>query len=105
MALFSFSKQEEKAPTRSQRKLCWDARDEFFRCLDNIDVINSLDGRNKKTVTTECGTEEKFFEQNCAVSWVKYFKEKRVFDEKKAQLLKEAESQDATVIPLSGIRK
>lgn len=86
---------------RSSRKQCWDARDDFFECLNNIDVINALDPSQEKKVKSKCGTQEKKFNNSCAESWIKYFKEKRVVDYKKEKFLKEMEQQNATKIELT----
>lgn len=81
MGLFGFwSSPEEKrkeevrtgarAPDRTERKQCWDARDSFYRCLDKHDVIDSVNGDGKKIAEKQCAQENKAFEQNCASAWV-----------------------------------
>lgn len=76
---FSSNKQEFKN-TRESRKLCWESRDEYFDCLNKIDVISPLDPKNKSKIKKNCSIQEKKFEDDCANSWISYFKEKRVTD-------------------------
>ncbi|AQZ17837.1 YMR244C-A [Zygosaccharomyces parabailii] len=92
----------DKLPNnRSQRKQCWGSRDEFFSCLDSIGVVNSLDPTNAKRIASQCSQQENDFEKNCATSWVKYFKEKRLVDHRKEQFLKKAEDENAQMIDFS----
>ncbi|CCD27266.1 Coa6p NDAI_0K00750 [Naumovozyma dairenensis CBS 421] len=88
-------KKEKKEPpnTRNARRLCWDSRDEYFKCLDSINVINPLDPKNSKKIQTSCKEQSNQFDQNCATSWIKYFKEKRFVDYKRERMLKEVEEQ------------
>lgn len=76
---FSSGKQEFEN-TRENRKQCWESRDLYFQCLDGIDVISPLDPKNKDKIKRACQQQEKQFEQDCANSWIRYFKEKRVTD-------------------------
>ncbi|KAI0389943.1 oxidoreductase-like protein [Xylariaceae sp. FL0594] len=59
-----------RAPDRSERKVCWEARDNFYKCLDKHEVIDSLTGEGKKTADTHCAQEDKAFQENCASAWV-----------------------------------
>lgn len=81
MGIFGlFSSQEDKrkeevrtgarAPDRSERRQCWDARDSFYQCLDKHDVIDSLTGDGKKTADKHCAQEDVAFHDNCANAWV-----------------------------------
>lgn len=83
-----------KAPSRSSRKQCWESRDLFFGCLDSINVINPLDAKHQKSIKASCSSEEAKFEEDCATSWIKYFKEKRVVDFKRERFLKEMEEKE-----------
>ncbi|SCU98372.1 LAFA_0G17458g1_1 [Lachancea sp. 'fantastica'] len=94
---------QSKAPSRSSRKQCWEARDGYFRCLDNISVVNALDPKHHDDIKKSCHGEEDKFEQDCATSWIKYFKEKRVVDYKREKFMKEMESKNAQQIDLSGM--
>lgn len=59
-----------RAPDRTERKKCWDARDEFYKCLDKHDVIDSTKDEGKKIAEKQCAKENKNFEDNCAAAWV-----------------------------------
>jgi cytochrome c oxidase assembly factor 6 len=58
------------APNRSERSRCWEARDIYFKCLDNHDIIDSIKENDK--AAKECAVEGKGFEANCASSWVSF---------------------------------
>jgi Cytochrome oxidase c subunit VIb len=58
------------APGRSERSRCWEARDGYFRCLDRIEVLDSITDKDK--AEKGCGAEGKEFDANCASSWVSY---------------------------------
>lgn len=62
------------APDRTQRARCWEARDNYFKCLDKNNIIDSIkeEARAKKG----CSSEETGFEANCASSWVCEFNTK-----------------------------
>ncbi|KAH3903120.1 related to Cytochrome c oxidase assembly factor 6 [Saccharomycodes ludwigii] len=93
---------QTKAPSRSSRKQCWDSRDAYFNCLDKIDVIDSLDPRNKSKISSVCGKQEKKFEYDCATSWIKYFKEKRITDLKKEKIMREIAQNGGQIISMDG---
>ncbi|KAB2570385.1 Cytochrome c oxidase assembly factor 6 [Lasiodiplodia hormozganensis] len=86
-----------EAPDRSSRAQCWEARDAFFQCLDRHDIIDSV--TNKDEAAAHCGREDKAFAQNCASSWVQYFKKRRVVEYKKEATLKQLQAEGAR--PLS----
>ncbi|KAF2144693.1 uncharacterized protein K452DRAFT_223063 [Aplosporella prunicola CBS 121167] len=88
-----------EAPDRSRRAQCWEARDAYFRCLDQHNIIDSV--TNKDTAAAQCGKEGQVFEQNCASSWVQYFKKRRIVDYKKEQTLKQLEAEGAQPLPQS----
>ena len=50
---------EGKVVSREARKKCWDARDEYWKCLDK----NNDD-------YSKCENERKPFESNCTKTWV-----------------------------------
>lgn len=56
------------APDRSQRAKCWEARDAYFKCLDNNGIVDSISEKDK--AAKACAVEERGFEANCASSWV-----------------------------------
>ena len=88
-------------PLRSNRKLCWESRDNFNKCLDKIEVVNPLDASKQKLIKDNCSAEDQKFQQDCATSWVKYFKEKRVVDIKKQAIQKEIDENRATQLPFT----
>lgn len=61
------------APDRSARQHCWDARDNFFSCLDRNGIVNSIEEKDK--VEKVCGAENQRLEGECAKSWVCCFLE------------------------------
>ncbi|KAI1332286.1 cytochrome oxidase c subunit VIb-domain-containing protein [Xylariaceae sp. FL0255] len=87
-----------RAPDRNERKQCWDARDNYFKCLDKHEVIDALEGEGKKTSNKYCAAEDKAFQQDCATAWVTYFKKFRVADYQKKQTLKRLEAEGATKV-------
>lgn len=56
----------ERAPNTEERKVCWDARDAHFKCLQE----------NNEDVESCKQTFEKF-NQRCPKRWVKYFANQR----------------------------
>lgn len=77
-------------PTRSERQLCWAARDAFFACLD----ANSIEDPARCPRAT-CRSENAVFEQDCSRAWVDYFKKWRVADLQKRRRLEELRRQGA----------
>ncbi|KAI5863908.1 cytochrome oxidase c subunit VIb-domain-containing protein [Durotheca rogersii] len=114
MGLFSgfFASEDEKrreevrtgarAPDRSERQRCWDARDAFYRCLDQHDVVDALTGEGRKVADKKCASESKAFDANCASAWVTYFKRYRVAEYKKKQTFERLEREGANKIAIQG---
>ncbi|KAL3466673.1 cytochrome oxidase c subunit VIb-domain-containing protein [Aspergillus heterothallicus] len=84
------------APDRTSRQKCWEARDTFFTCLDNNDIIDSVKG--DKEARKKCGKEIAEFEANCATAWVKYFKEKRVMEYNRDKTIERIKKEDAATV-------
>ncbi|KAL0962733.1 hypothetical protein UPYG_G00344600 [Umbra pygmaea] len=63
------------APSANQRKACWGARDNLWKCLDE----NGDDA-------VSCETFQKEFEASCPAQWVKYFSKRRDFLKYKEKL-------------------
>ncbi|GJJ07110.1 hypothetical protein Clacol_001310 [Clathrus columnatus] len=88
---FSSSKPSDSsggiAPDRAKRKVCWDARDTYFACLDKNSVLKPGEEQNL------CSKEEKRYEENCAKSWIEYFNKRRVLQEEQKDQLKMMENQ------------
>lgn len=59
-----------RAPTRTERKRCWEARDAYFACLDRNSIIDAV--RDESKAAAACGTESVGFEKDCAREWVSY---------------------------------
>ncbi|KAF8526213.1 cytochrome oxidase c subunit VIb-domain-containing protein [Hysterangium stoloniferum] len=75
------------APDRSQRQVCWDARDCYYACLDKNSVLKPGEERNV------CTKEKKSYEGNCAKSWIAYFDKRRVLAEEQKDQLALAQAQ------------
>ncbi|XP_025039894.1 cytochrome c oxidase assembly factor 6 homolog isoform X1 [Pelodiscus sinensis] len=63
------------APSMEERKACWGARDEYWKCLDE----NTEDA-------ARCQKLRCSFESRCPQQWVKYFDKRRDFLKYKEQL-------------------
>ncbi|TGO46794.1 hypothetical protein BCON_0307g00050 [Botryotinia convoluta] len=85
------------APDRSQRSQCWEARDAYFKCLDKNKIIDNLTENTK--AEKSCGSEARVFEQNCATSWVQYFKKRRVMEYQREQTLQKLKAEEAQEMP------
>ncbi|EDO14445.1 hypothetical protein Kpol_224p3 [Vanderwaltozyma polyspora DSM 70294] len=94
---------DDDAPVanRQQREQCWESRDLFFKCLDNVDIIDANDKKNKDIIKKNCNIEESNFEKDCAKSWISYFKDKRISDYKKLKFKEEMDKIGAQPINLS----
>ncbi|KAG8734168.1 hypothetical protein FRC11_010386 [Ceratobasidium sp. 423] len=77
------------APTREERKRCWEARDVYFGCLDTNKVVQP--GKEGGA----CSKENKKYEQLCPAAWVEYFNKQRVLAERQRATLEAAERQNA----------
>lgn len=66
------------APNKAERQKCWQARDAFWKCLDE-----SADDR------TKCKNQRNVFEENCSKQWVKYFDRRRDYLKFKEKMEKE----------------
>ncbi|AET37721.1 Coa6p Ecym_1497 [Eremothecium cymbalariae DBVPG len=91
---------QTKPLSKASRKQCWDSRDSFFACLDKIGVENALDPENAAQIQTHCAKQESTFNNDCATSWIKYFKEKRVVDIKRERMIAKLESEGAQRVDL-----
>lgn len=80
-----------EAPDRTKRARCWDSRDAYFACLDRNNILDAL--KQSDDAAAKCGKEAVGFERDCVASWVKYFKQRRVAEYEKEQLLKKQEEE------------
>ncbi|KAI9787618.1 MAG: hypothetical protein M1839_000149 [Geoglossum umbratile] len=90
-----------EAPNRSQRSHCWDARDAFFGCLNQSRIIDSI--TDHELARERCGKEGAAFEENCARSWVHYFKKRRVMEHKRNETIEKLKVEGAQPLPGTGI--
>ncbi|KAF9062939.1 cytochrome oxidase c subunit VIb-domain-containing protein [Rhodocollybia butyracea] len=75
--------------TREDRQRCWDARDQYFACLDRAAVVKPGDEKPSRA----CGSEGKSYEESCAKSWIEYFNQRRVIGEAQKDRLAQADTQ------------
>ncbi|KKA26993.1 hypothetical protein TD95_000546 [Thielaviopsis punctulata] len=108
MGLFGSSKEETRreavrsgsaVPTRSERLLCWAARDAYFACLDANNIVNAH--AEAAAAAAKCPAESKEFERDCARQWVKYFKDWRVADDARRKRIEKLEKEGAEPINLA----
>lgn len=57
-----------RAPDRTERKRCWEARDGYFACLDRNNILDAL--KDEKRAAAACKDEAVVFERDCAKEWV-----------------------------------
>lgn len=57
-----------EAPNRTARDHCWHARDQFFACLDQHGIVDSI--KEKDKAAKVCGAAEVALQRECAASWV-----------------------------------
>jgi cytochrome c oxidase assembly factor 6 len=91
------------APDRTSREACYLARDTFFTCLDEHSILdaNKEDEKSRKL----CPQEVMAYEKDCAKSWIKYFKEKRVVDYKRDMTLEQIAREDSVAAAKAKAKK
>lgn len=57
-----------RAPDRTERRRCWEARDAYFACLDKNGILDAI--KDEKPAAKACGIESAGFEKDCAREWV-----------------------------------
>lgn len=73
-------------PSKEQRKVCWDARDEYWQCLDkNAPEHQANSGAKEPTV---CLQFRKLYCERCPGQWVKHFDRKRTYEQFKVKMEK-----------------
>lgn len=71
-------------PDKQKRKQCWDARDEYWKCLDkNAPEHSTTGGEPEPTV---CEKFRKLFAQECPGQWVTHFDRKRSYEQFKKKM-------------------
>uniref|UniRef100_F7FG29 Cytochrome c oxidase assembly factor 6 homolog n=2 Tax=Monodelphis domestica TaxID=13616 RepID=F7FG29_MONDO len=65
-SFFSVIEVKMTAPSMKERQVCWGARDDYWKCLDeNIDDAS------------KCKKLRTIFESSCPQQWIKYFDKRR----------------------------
>lgn len=88
-------------PTRNERAVCWAARDAYFACLDANNIVDATKDPGASAAAKACAAPSAEFEKDCAVAWVKYFKQWRVADIQKKRRLDELRKQGAVEMSVS----
>ncbi|XP_063807240.1 cytochrome c oxidase assembly factor 6 homolog [Pseudophryne corroboree] len=77
------------APSAEERRACWEARDKYWKCLED-----------NKEDATKCQQLRQCFESRCPRQWTKHFDKRRDYLKYKAQLeakgFEPAETADKT---------
>lgn len=55
-------------PDRDKRTACWNARDQYWECLDQYSPNYNRNNTNEK-LPKECENFRKMFESNCPSQW------------------------------------
>uniref|UniRef100_A0A6M2DLS4 Putative cytochrome c oxidase assembly factor 6 protein n=1 Tax=Xenopsylla cheopis TaxID=163159 RepID=A0A6M2DLS4_XENCH len=71
-------------PNKEERKRCWDARDQFWKCLDENE-----DKSKQNTEVPACKAFRKIYESSCTAQWVMHFDRKRSYLQFKERMEKE----------------
>lgn len=56
------------APSRTERRRCWESRDAYFACLDRNNILDAI--KDDKAAAKQCSAEAVGFEKDCAAEWV-----------------------------------
>lgn len=88
-------------PNRNERQVCWTARDAFFACLDEHNIVDATKDPGAAAARKSCAEAAAAFEQDCSAAWVKYFKQWRVADIQKNRRLDELRKQGAVEMNVS----
>ncbi|OAA77963.1 Cytochrome c oxidase, subunit VIb [Akanthomyces lecanii RCEF 1005] len=82
-------------PTRSERAVCWAARDAYYGCLDAHNIVDASKEPGASAAAKACPEASAAFEQDCAAAWVKYFKQWRVADIQKRRRIEQLQAEGA----------
>ncbi|KAH7322755.1 cytochrome oxidase c subunit VIb-domain-containing protein [Stachybotrys elegans] len=88
-------------PNRSERQVCWAARDAYFACLNAHDIVDAQ--RDADKAARACPAQTADFERDCAAAWVKYFKQWRVADIQKQRRIQKLREEGAQELPADAI--
>ncbi|KAI7900585.1 cytochrome c oxidase, subunit VIb [Cokeromyces recurvatus] len=84
---------DHKPPTRAERKHCWFLRDQYFKCLDQLNIMDPSIVDKEPSKASSCLELKKNYEEGCMASWVEYFNKRRVLDLRQKQYLAMSEQQ------------
>ncbi|KAJ7266587.1 cytochrome oxidase c subunit VIb-domain-containing protein [Mycena rebaudengoi] len=87
----SSTQEEPTPPSREERQKCWESRDAYFACLDDVGVVKA--GTEGKA----CTTENRAYQKNCAQSWITYFNERRKIGIEQKDMLAQANARNASM--------
>lgn len=59
---------EYKPLDRNERQACWEARDAYFACLDQNNILDAI--KDEPQAKQKCGRASDAFDRDCAASWV-----------------------------------
>ena len=85
-----------RPPTKKDREICWAARDEYFKCLDeNNQWLNGFAPTThqekldavKQNAPTPCQELRNFYVKHCPLSWVSHFEQLRLEELQKNYLV------------------
>ncbi|KAI9315546.1 cytochrome c oxidase, subunit VIb [Dichotomocladium elegans] len=82
-----------KPPTRTQRQQCWKLRDEYFACLDRLNIIDPVAVEKNPDQAKDCLGLKSKYEDGCLASWVEYFNKRRVLDVRQKEYLEFSKRQ------------
>ncbi|KAE8540107.1 hypothetical protein D1P53_004045 [Cryptococcus gattii VGV] len=87
---------EKPAPSREERKACWNSRDIYFGCLDKNKILQAGDEIRTDTKGDiipgqVCSAERKDYENSCAKAWVDYFNKRRTLELRRLATIEAAE--------------
>lgn len=88
-------------PTRTERAVCWAARDAYYGCLDANNIIDASREPGASAAAKKCPEASAQFERDCAAAWVKYFKQWRVADIQKRRRIEELQREGAIEAPVT----
>lgn len=88
-------------PTRSERAVCWAARDAYYACLDANSIVDASREPGASQAARACPEASAAFERDCAAAWVKYFKQWRVADMQKRRRIEQLQAEGAVETPVT----
>ncbi len=58
------------APTRTERRKCWESRDAYFACLDRSGIVDAI--KDEKEAASACAAQSSRLDRDCAAEWVRF---------------------------------